>query len=355
MNVTSQEGCIVWSTNLSQPVLAPMHHTMHGIDGSWPCWLLLLLLLHRIAVASSKRTTVVMRLAAGGLVLGSSDTQHTNGVLYASTTSLVSDTDARGVLYALDVNLGVIIAHVASTSVDGAITYPIHSAVTLVNCPMSPFLGMIFMPFGPRIVALLPVDLTVVAELPVNFTIANDPFQSSLAMAGDCRTMFVQSRSRRVWKLNITGNSVADMSLELMWRCQYTPTESNCCVGQWCQDPANAVYDVPALPDLGDPTVTNVFSTPALNPVNNEFVVGLTDPYLPSPDIKGGIYSADQDTGYCIKRLTEYESLNIGSVRSSAAIDPNGRVYIGSDTASGDQTEPVLYALDQHLEVEYVA
>ena len=53
-------------------------------------------------------------------------------------------------------------------------------------------------------------------------------------MGPNCQTLFVQSRSKRVWRINITGTDLTKMQLSLQWRCSYTTTESHCCVPPWC-------------------------------------------------------------------------------------------------------------------------
>ena len=103
------------------------------------------------------------------------------GVLYASTSSNVSDTNAAGRLYSLDCQNGKVLNMLAATSIDTKSTYPIHAAVAVDNCDNSPFQGVVYIPFGHRIVALDPADFSVIAELTPNDTVTNDPFQSRCA------------------------------------------------------------------------------------------------------------------------------------------------------------------------------
>lgn len=110
-----------------------------------------------------------------------SATVQTNGVVYASTTSNISDATAAGVMYRLDCNTGDRLAHIEAASIDRTQTWPIHSAPVIDNCVDSPFIGIVYMTFGHRIVALDPANLQVLNELTPNDTIAQDPYQSRCA------------------------------------------------------------------------------------------------------------------------------------------------------------------------------
>ena len=197
-----------------------------------------------------------------------SATVQTNGVVYASTTSNISDATAAGVMYRLDCNTGDRLAHIEAASIDRTQTWPIHSAPVIDNCVDSPFIGIVYMTFGHRIVALDPANLQVLNELTPNDTIAQDPYQSrcarrrwmllhvtacccmllpcarlliipwcivrSLSMGPDCKSLFVQSRSKRLWRIDIQGKDLNSMQMVLRWRCLYSATDSDCCIPPWC-------------------------------------------------------------------------------------------------------------------------
>lgn len=310
----SQAGCIAWKQRLNNPIMAPVHHTMYGIN----------------------------------------PTVHTNGVVYVSTSSNVSDDQVPGRLYQLDANTGVSLWHRDAT--DGTNHYPIHSAPAIDTC--TTFKGVLYMAMGNRLLALDAADGSIITELDTNETLASDPFQSSPALSSDCKNIYIQSRSRTVWFLSVTGTTLTNMKINLVRRCSYSTTTPSCCVPPACH--VTELQDLidrepPAPPNVDGPALTNVYSTPALNFDDSAFAVAFTQPFIPVAGQAGGVWYINAQTGQTIWKFTQFSGIDFGSSRSSATIDPDGAVFIASDTNKEDSTLPVLFAIEPSGALRFAA
>jgi hypothetical protein len=140
----------------------------------------------------------------------------TGGIVLVSTTDAVLDTG--GVLNAVNADTGAIIWSYAATANISGVTTPIglRGVVPAVDSARG---YLIYLAFGPRIVALNPATGAVVASFATSTT-GGDGFVSSPVLSSDNSAMYLHSASGSVWRIDIDGGVIPTFTFK--WSCDYT-------------------------------------------------------------------------------------------------------------------------------------
>jgi len=139
-----------------------------------------------------------------------------NGLLLVSTTD--KNLDTGGTLYALDADNGTIAwTHTAMATINGTSTsIGIRGIAPAVDSTRN---GLIYLAYGPRIVALNPITGAVVTSFQVSQK-SSDGFVASPVISSDAKFLLLHSAVGTVWRIAITGGATPTFSV--VFACDYT-------------------------------------------------------------------------------------------------------------------------------------
>jgi outer membrane protein assembly factor BamB len=138
------------------------------------------------------------------------------GIILVSTTD--ANLDQGGALHALDADTGALLwSFQAQAYIAGAFTsVGLRGVVPAVDSARG---YLIYLAFGPRIVALSPSTGAVVSSFNVS-SVGGDGFVSSPVLSSDNSAMYLHSAVGSVWRIAINGGATPTFSID--WSCDYT-------------------------------------------------------------------------------------------------------------------------------------
>jgi len=285
-----------WSTDLQDPIYAPVKATRSGLPHN---------------------------------------TQYKQGIAFAGTTSDVTNNQG-GVLHAVDVSNGKILWQRPANDSDGN-TYALHVAPAI-----DPSRSAVINAYGPILELVNMTDGKQLAQLDTSETSVDDQFMSSPVMTVDNDRIYLHSEQGYLWAIDVTGGINANLTVA--YRCKYqlgtekSPT-ADCTWNKNQTDSLKSGKTGQFQLGIGG---SMPFSTPALS--GDESKIYLSQYSFENQASMLQLNANDGSIVWSYSGREDGAPAPFGKSRSSPAVDTNGNVFVGSDSIDGAFQIPTLWA-----------